>query len=105
MGPGRGWWFAECAGGRPRSIAAPVLLPDAQLRKAEEFWRERVFRLLIDAHKIDEATAGSMREWQHSGFSVDTSVRIEANDQAAMSRLVGYISRPSVPFAHAHANC
>ncbi|MBD3243516.1 MAG: hypothetical protein GF331_23195 [Chitinivibrionales bacterium] len=68
-----------------------VPLPDAQLRKAEEFWRERVFRLLLDSHKIDEVTAGSMREWEHSGFSVDTSVRIEANDQAAMPRLVGDI--------------
>ncbi|MBD3242075.1 MAG: hypothetical protein GF331_15905 [Chitinivibrionales bacterium] len=61
-----------------------VPLPDAQLRKAEEFWRERVFRLLLDPHKIDEATVGVMRGWKHSGFSIDTSVRIEANDQAAM---------------------
>jgi hypothetical protein len=70
-----------------------VALPDAQMHRAEEFWRERVFALLLDEHKIDEATAGSMRTWPHSGFSVDTSVRIEANDQGAMSRLVGYISR------------
>jgi hypothetical protein len=52
-----------------------------------------VFALLLDSHKIDEATAGSMRSWEHSGFSVDTSVRIEANDQTGMARLVGYISR------------
>ena len=70
-----------------------VPLPDAQTHKAEELWRERVFGLLLDAHKIDESTVGSMREWEHSGFSVDTSVRIEAGDQAAMSRLVGYIAR------------
>jgi hypothetical protein len=76
-----------------------VPLPDAQLRKAEGFWRERVFRLLLDEHKIDEATVGSMREWEHSGFSVDTSVRIEANDQAAMARLVGYIARCPVSLA------
>jgi len=52
-----------------------------------------VFALLLDSHKIDEATAGSMRTWKHSGFSVDTSVRIEGIDRAGMSRLVGYISR------------
>ncbi|MBD3314860.1 MAG: hypothetical protein GF344_03675 [Chitinivibrionales bacterium] len=34
-----------------------------------------------------------------SGFSVDTSVRIEANDQAALSRLVGYISRCPISLA------
>ena len=34
-----------------------------------------------------------MRTWRHSGFNVDTSVRIMANDREGMSRLVGYISR------------
>jgi hypothetical protein len=76
-----------------------VPLPDAQTSKAEDFWRERVFRLLLDEHKIDEATVGMMRDWKHSGFSVDTSVRIEANDQAAMSRLVGYIARGPLSLA------
>lgn len=42
-----------------------VPLPDAQLRKAEELWRERVFRLLLDSHKIDEAMVASMRTWPH----------------------------------------
>ncbi|MBD3242939.1 MAG: hypothetical protein GF331_20270 [Chitinivibrionales bacterium] len=36
------------------------------------------------------------RKWL-SGFSVDTSVRIEAGDHDGMSRLVGYIARS--PFA------
>lgn len=76
-----------------------IALPDAQVHQAEQFWQERVFALLLDSHKIDEVTAGSMRTWPHSGFSVDTSVRIEANDQAAMSRLVGYISRCPISLA------
>ncbi|MBD3239244.1 MAG: hypothetical protein GF331_01560 [Chitinivibrionales bacterium] len=52
--------------------------------RTEELWRERLFALLLDAHKMDEATAASMRAWKHSGFSVDASLRVEANDQAAM---------------------
>ncbi|MDG5815684.1 transposase [Chitinispirillales bacterium ANBcel5] len=76
-----------------------VGLPDAPMHRAEELWRERVFALLLDEHKIDEATAGSMRTWPHSGFSVDFSVRIEAHDQAAMSRLVGYISHCPISLA------
>lgn len=40
-----------------------------------------------------------MRTWPHSGFSVDTSVRIESNDQAAMARLVGYIARCPISLA------
>jgi hypothetical protein len=34
-----------------------------------------------------------MRGWKHSGFSVDTSVRIERGDKAGMQRLVEYVSR------------
>lgn len=70
-----------------------VALPDAQKHRADEFWQDRVFALLLDTHKLDESTVGSMKAWRHSGFGVDTSVRIAANDQAGMSRLVGYISR------------
>lgn len=34
-----------------------------------------------------------MRTWRHSGFSVDNSVHIEANDHAAMQRFAEYIAR------------
>jgi hypothetical protein len=47
-------------------------------------WREQVFGLLLKHHKVDEQTVASMRGWKHSGFNVDTSVRIEANDKAGM---------------------
>jgi hypothetical protein len=78
-----------------------VALPAMQKHRAEESWQERVFALLLDTHTIDEVTAGSMRAWEHSGFSVDTSVRIQANDLAGMSRLVGYITRsPHDPPRH-----
>lgn len=35
----------------------------------------------------------SMRGWSHSGFSIDNSVRITADDAEGMQRLVSYISR------------
>ena len=34
-----------------------------------------------------------MRTWQHSGFSVDKSVRLDAGDTAAIERLTQYIVR------------
>jgi hypothetical protein len=71
--------------------------PQVSRDKAEEVWRDRVFALLLETFKIDETTVVSMRGWRHSGFSVDTSVRIEAGDYDGMSRLVGYIARS--PFA------
>ena len=61
-----------------------VHIPDVFKNRAVEFWQERVFALLLDEHKISEEVAGSMRGWKHSGFSVDTSVRIEAGDKAGM---------------------
>ena len=38
-----------------------------------------------------------MLAYRHSGFSVDTSVRIEAHDRAALERLLRYCARP--PFS------
>ncbi|MBD3422772.1 MAG: hypothetical protein GF398_21885 [Chitinivibrionales bacterium] len=34
-----------------------------------------------------------MRSWRHSGFSVNSSVRIAKGDKAGMQRLVEYITR------------
>jgi len=70
-----------------------VALPHVWLQRAEELWRERVFGLLLDTFKIDEQTVTTMRSWRHSGFSVDTSVRIEAGNHEGMQRLIGYIAR------------
>jgi len=70
-----------------------LAVPDIWKHRAVEFWQERVLCLLLKTLKIDEQTAASMRAWRHSGFSVDTSVRIEAGDTAGMERLIGYIAR------------
>ncbi|MBD3242073.1 MAG: hypothetical protein GF331_15895 [Chitinivibrionales bacterium] len=64
-----------------------VPLPDAQLRRAEELWREQVFRLSLDAHKIDEATVAKMRGWKHSGFS--QAARCGREDLAALQAVEG----------------
>jgi hypothetical protein len=96
-----------------------VPLAKVQKHRAADFWQERVFNLLLDAHKMDEQTVGSMRGWKHSGFGVDSSVRISANDLAGMSRLLGYIARCPLSLARmitrtadgkivyraSHANC
>ena len=96
-----------------------VHIPDISTQRAEEFWQERVFSLLLDEHKINDEIAASMRGWKHSGFSVDTSVRIERGDKAGMQRLVEYVSRcpfslsrmvsltedGKVLYRASHANC
>lgn len=56
-------------------------------------WEEKLFALLLAEGRITPETVQQMRSWQHSGFSVDTSVRIAAGDTAAIERLTQYIVR------------
>jgi hypothetical protein len=43
-----------------------------------------VFSLLLDVGKIDLDVVANMRDWKHSGFSVDMSARIEAADHSGL---------------------
>jgi hypothetical protein len=56
-------------------------------------WREKVFELLLREDKITQEVVESMRQWSHSGFSIDNSVCIEAGDQEGLQRLTEYIVR------------
>ena len=46
---------------------------------------------------LEKADVKEMLAYQHSGFSVDAGVLIEADDRAALERLLRYCARP--PFA------
>ena len=70
-----------------------VRIPDTWKHRAIDIWRDKVFDLLLDEKKIDPDTVSGMKEWKNSGFSVDNSVIIEAEDKEGMQRLVEYISR------------
>ena len=96
-----------------------VSIPAIRLESAIEIWRGKVFDLLFDKGLLDLDTIESMMGWKHSGFNIDTSVRIEANDQEGMQRLVEYVSRcpfslarmvkltddGKVMYRASHANC
>ena len=43
---------------------------------------------------IESVDAKDMLAYQHSGFSVDAGVCIEAQDRAALERLLRYCARP-----------
>jgi hypothetical protein len=70
-----------------------VPVEHVRLDRAVEIWQDKVFDLLFVKGLLDLATIQSMKAWRHSGFHVDTSVRIEADDHAGMQRLVEYIAR------------
>ena len=59
--------------------------------------RRRVLRALVGRGLLEKADAKEMLAYQHSGFSVDAGVCIEAHDRAALERLLRYCARP--PFA------
>ncbi len=60
-----------------------VAIPDIQLERAEEIWRDKVFDLLFDEGLIRLDTIDSMMTWKHSGFNIDTSVHIKADNVCA----------------------
>jgi hypothetical protein len=70
-----------------------IRISKVDMERCTEMWRDRVFDLLLHEKKIDEKVVQSMRGWPHSGFSIDYSVRITADDSEGMQRLVSYISR------------
>lgn len=70
-----------------------VHIPFVCRLRAVEIWQEKVFDFLVEEGRIDRETVAIIRSWRHSGFSVDNTVRIEADDQNRMQRLIEYISR------------
>ncbi len=50
--------------------------------------RRRILRAFVGRGLLESFEAKDMLGYRHSGFSVDTSVRIEADDRAGLERLL-----------------
>ena len=60
--------------------------------------RRRILRAFVRRGILDKEDRRDMEPWEHGGgFSLDASVRIEANDRRGLERLLRYCARP--PFA------
>ena len=59
--------------------------------------RKRILRAFVGRGLLEGFEAKEMLAYRHSGFSVDTSVCIAAQDRAGLERLLRYCARP--PFA------
>ena len=57
--------------------------------------RTRILRAFVGRGLLESFEAKEMLAYRHSGFSVDTSVRIEAHDRAGLERLLRYCARPA----------
>ena len=86
------------AGGEIEVNEASELTLD-HIRQVESALQRRVLRYFRRQGLLDELDTTGMLTWQGSGgFSVDASVRIEAEDRAGIERLVRYCAR--LPFGH-----
>ena len=80
-----------------RFIAAQAIDADA-VRVVQTQVRRRILRAFVRRGRIDAQTRKEMEAWDHGGgFSLDASVRIEADDRKGLERLLRYCARP--PFA------
>jgi hypothetical protein len=70
-----------------------VRIPYVCRLRATELWQEKVFDFLVEEGRIDREVAAMIKSWRHTGFSIDNAVRIEADDQNGMQRLIEYIAR------------
>ena len=76
-----------------------VPLPKLATEPFLKLWEQEVFKLLLIEGKITDEIVANIRSWQHSGFSVDQSVRVEAKDTEGLQRLIQYFLR--CPFSQA----
>lgn len=56
--------------------------------------RRRVLRAFVGRDLIESLDAKEMLACEHSGFSVDAGVCIEARDRSGLERLLRYCARP-----------
>jgi hypothetical protein len=92
--------FEEVAGGQepPRIIFHPATGVNADtVTQAQAALRKRILRAFVGRGLLESFEAKEMLGYKHSGFSVDTSVCIAAQDRAGLERLLRYCARP--PFA------
>jgi hypothetical protein len=72
-------------------------VPFVDERCAELVFRKKVLEILKDEGLLSEEREQLLLSWRHrTGFSVDASVKIEPEDEAAVQRLARYILRPPV---------
>ena len=63
---------------------------------AEQIFRRRVIKRLVDQGKLDEDVAAGLLAWRHSGFSAHNKIRADARDDAGLERLCRYLVHPPI---------
>jgi len=72
-------------------------LPTMSLAPMEELFRHRVFKMLMKKGLLNAERVKLMESWEHSGFNIDASVGIGADDATGRENLARYLIR--APFS------
>jgi len=69
---------------------------DIDFAPLEEIFREHVFKALLKKEVITEERVAMLRSWRHSGFNVNATRRVAAEDRAGLEGLLQYMERAPV---------
>jgi hypothetical protein len=72
------------------------------MKAAELLFRHKVLGFLKDEELVTEERIELLLSWRHSGFSVDSSVKVDAQDTKALERVARYILRPPLSLERLH---
>ena len=72
-------------------------LPTMSLAPIEGLFRHRVLKMLLRKELLTPERITLLRSWEHSGFNVNATVRIGADDVAGRENLARYLIR--APFS------
>ncbi len=92
------WGDTDAQSSPPGIVFHPASAIDATaVAQVQTDLRRRILRAFVGWGLLQSCDAKEMLAYQRSGFSVDAGVRSEADDRAALERLLRYFARP--PFA------
>ena len=96
--PGQGDADTDAQSSSPGIVFHPAsAIDEAAVAQVQADLRRRILRAFVGRGLLESCDAKDMLAYQHSGFSVDAGVCIQAHDRAALERLLRYCARP--PFA------
>ena len=70
-------------------------IDEPAVAQVQDTLRRRILRAFVGRSLLESFEAKEMLGYKHSGFSVNTSVRIEANDRSGLERLLRCCARPA----------
>jgi len=85
--------FVEREGGAAFHEARPPTIEE--VRGVEQRIARRVLNLFVRRGHLEKGEMDGWMKWEHSGFSLDASVAVEAPDRAGFERLLRYCGRPN----------